>query len=80
MSTMQKRSLHQPDERRVFDKGTVELVALGGVTFGRAILHPGWKWSTCVKPLVKTKSCEAPHLQYHESGRLHVVMDDGTEA
>ena len=79
MSNMQKKNLSQPDEKRVFEKGQVELVRLYGVTFGRATFQPGWKWSTCVKPLVKTKSCEAPHLQYHVSGRFHVVMDDGTE-
>jgi len=32
-----------------------------------------------VKPLANTKSCEAPHFQYHVSGTLHIVMDDGTE-
>ena len=79
MSTMQKKNLLQPDEKRSFDKGQVDLVTLGGATFGRATLQPGWKWSTCVKPLVKTKSCDAAHLQYHVSGRLHVVMDDGSQ-
>ena len=79
MSTMQKKTLLQPDDKRTFDKGLVELVSLGGVTFGRATLQPGWKWSTCVKPLAKTHSCQAPHLQYHVSGRLHVVMDDGSK-
>lgn len=80
MSKMQKRNLLRPDERRTFDKGQLELASLGGVTFGRGTFQPGWKWSTSVKPLVKTKSCEAPHLQYHVSGALHVVMDDGSEA
>jgi hypothetical protein len=80
MNKMQKKSLSLPDETRRFDKGQVQLVSLGGVTFGRATLLPGWKWSTCVQPLVKTKTCEAPHLQYHVAGRLHTVMDDGTEA
>ena len=79
MGSMQKKDLSRPDEKRTFDKGQVELVSLGGVTFGRATLQPGWKWSTCVKPLAKTKSCEAPHLQYLVSGRMHVVMDDGSE-
>jgi hypothetical protein len=79
MSTMQKKTLLQPDDKRTFDKGLVELVSLGGVTFGRATLQPGWKWSTCVKPLAKTHSCQAPHLQYHVSGRLAVVMDDGSK-
>jgi quercetin dioxygenase-like cupin family protein len=32
-----------------------------------------------VQPIAKTKSCEAPHFQYHVSGTLRVKMDDGTE-
>src|ERR1017187_2518564 len=80
MNKMHKKNLSHPDERRTFDKGQLELVSLGGILFGRGTFQPGWKWSTSVKPLVKTKSCEAPHLQYHVSGRLHVVMDDGSEA
>ena len=77
---MQKKSLARPDETRSFDKGKVELVTVNDVTFGRATLQPGWRWSTCVKPLAQTHSCEAAHLQYHISGRLHVMMDDGSEA
>ena len=80
MAQMQSKNLAQADEVRSFDKGKLELVTLGGVTFGRATLQPGWKWSTCVKPLVNTKSCEAAHLEYHVSGRLGVVMDDGSTA
>lgn len=30
-------------------------------------------------PLVKTGSCQASHTQYLISGRIKVVMDDGTE-
>ncbi len=79
MAKMEKRNLSQPDETRSFDKGKLELVTVGGVAFGRATLQPGGKWSTSEKPLVKTKSCEAPHVQYHVTCRLHVLMDDGTE-
>jgi len=77
--TIVRKNLSQSDEKRTFDRGLLELVKLGGVTFGRARFQPGWRWSTSVKPLVNTKSCEIPHLQYHVSGKLHVVMDDGTE-
>ncbi len=76
---MQKKNMLMPDEIREFDKGKVELVTIGDITLARITLYPGWKWSTCVKPLANTKSCEVPHLQYHISGWLHVVMDDGTE-
>jgi hypothetical protein len=79
MSKMQKANMSQPHEKRPFEKGQLELISMGGLTFGRATFHPGWKWSTCVKPIAKTKSCEAPHLACFVSGRLHVVMDDGSE-
>src|SRR5687768_6014399 len=69
----------KPDEVRTFPKGRIELVKVGGATIGRAIFEPGWKWSTSVMPLAKTKSCEAPHFQYHVYGTLMVKMDDGTE-
>jgi hypothetical protein len=73
------KSFKKPDEVRTFPKGKLELVNVGGAVIGRATLEPGWKWSTSVQPLVNTKSCEAPHFQYHVSGTLKVVMDDGTE-
>ncbi len=76
---MQKKNLTHPDQRREFPQGHIETVALNGVTFGRARLQPGWRWSEALKPIVKTDSCQATHLQYHVSGRLHVVMDDGAE-
>jgi hypothetical protein len=73
------KSFNDPVEVRTFPKGRVELIKIGGSTIGRAIFEPGWKWSTSVQPLVKTKSCEAPHFQYHVSGTLKVLMDDGKE-
>lgn len=79
MSRMQKKSLGSPDETREFPHGRVELVSVNGVTFGRGTLQPGWRWSTSVKPLAKTASCQASHLQYHVAGRLGVRMDDGSE-
>jgi len=47
---------------------------------GRGTFEPGWKWSECVKPLAGTDSCQAAHTGYVVSGRMHVVMDDGSEA
>jgi len=79
MKSMEKKSINSPEETRRFPKGKVELVTVGGVTFGRATFEPGWKWSDHVQPIVRTKSCEAPHTQFHLSGRLRVRMDNGTE-
>ena len=79
MVRIEGKSLNNPDEVRTFDKGKLELISIGGRTVGRATFQPGWRWSQSVKPLVNTKSCEAPHFQYHVSGTLRVRMDDGTE-
>jgi len=76
---IETKSFDKPDEVRTFDKGKVEIINVGGRTIGRATFQPGWKWSESVKPLVKTKSCEASHFQYHVSGVLRVKMDDGEE-
>src|SRR5919106_5291950 len=73
------KSFSKPEEVRNFPNGKVKLVKVGGAMIGRAVFEPGWKWSTSVQPLVKTKSCEAPHYQYHVSGTLKVAMDDGSE-
>ena len=77
--SIQKKTLNAPDEVRTFDRGNVELATVGTVTFGRARFEPGWKWSESVKPIVKTDYCEAPHIQYHVSGRLRIRMADGSE-
>ena len=79
MEKAEIKTFAKPDEVREFPKGRLELIKIGGATIGRAVFQPGWKWSTSVQPLVNTKSCEAPHFQYHVSGVLKVVMDDGAE-
>ena len=73
------KSFGAPDEVRTFPKGRLELVTIGGATVGRATLEPGWRWKESVQPLAQTRSCEAPHFQFHVAGTIHVVMDDGTE-
>ena len=72
------KNFSKPDEVREFPKGKLELVKIGNATIGKATFQPGWKWSTSLQPLVNTKTCEAPHFQYHVSGVLAVKMDDGT--
>ena len=79
MATAELKSFGKPDEVREFPKGRLELLKIGGATVCRATFEPGWRWATSVQPLAKTKSCEAPHFQYHVAGVLKIRMDDGTE-
>ena len=79
MAKAELKSFGKADEVREFPKGRLELVQVGGATIGRADFEPGWRWASSVQPLVKTKSCEAPHFPYHVCRVLRIRMDDGTE-
>jgi hypothetical protein len=77
---MQKKNLDfASDKTLTFEKGKVEIAKVGDTNIARAYFEPGWSWDKCVKPFVKTDSCQLPHTQYVISGRLKVAMDDGTE-
>jgi quercetin dioxygenase-like cupin family protein len=82
MAGMKKMSLDAPEETRPFEdgKGKLELVNVDTGPVGRATFESGWRWSKHVKPIAGTDSCQAAHLGYYISGRMHVVMDDGEEA
>ena len=73
------KTFAKPDEVREFPRGRLEILRIGHGEVGRLVLQPGWRWSEHVKPIANTHSCEAPHFQYHLSGVLHVVNDDGSE-
>jgi hypothetical protein len=77
---LEAKNLDQPEDKRSFEHGEVLMVRVGGSTIGRAVFRPGWRWSTDVKPLVGTSSCELAHTAVVISGRMRVRMNDGTEA
>ena len=54
-------------------------MTIGGLTFARETLEPGWRWSSHVKPIVGGESCQRRHIKIFVSGRQRIRMDDGTE-
>lgn len=80
MAGLVAKGFGSPDETRVFaGKGKIEIINVGGVTAGKGVFEPGWRWSVNVKPIAKTDSCQAAHAGYVLSGRMKIVMDDGQE-
>jgi hypothetical protein len=77
MAGVEGRSFDDADETRTPDKTTIDVVRLGAVSTARFRFEPGWKWS---EPVVGTDSCQVRHVGVVESGQMHVVHDDGTEA
>jgi mannose-6-phosphate isomerase-like protein (cupin superfamily) len=73
------KNMGTPDETRKFGHGMMQVVNIAGGTVGRATFEPGWKWSNDVKPVAKTELCEAPHFMYQISGKMKIVMKDGSE-
>jgi hypothetical protein len=77
---MYLKNIDKPDESRNLPMTKIDVVNLNGETVMRATFQPGWKWSECVKPTAGTDSCQVPHLNYIISGKMMVVMDDGTKS
>ena len=74
-------SFDKPDEVRQGKNWRLELVNLAGdAQIGRLTIQPGFRWTEHVKPVAGTDLCLAPHQQYHFSGRIHVVLENGSEA
>lgn len=73
------RSFDTPDETRLFEKGRLEIVRIGGMVLGRASYEPGWRWSEHVSPIAGTPLCEVEHVGMVLSGRAMAAMNDGTE-
>lgn len=71
------RRFDDPDEVRTFDKGTFEIVYIGGLTIGRATYEPGWKWSEHVGPRLQKASCDVEHVGIVISGCATAAMPDG---
>ena len=81
MAGLDIKKMDTPDEKRQFvDKGHANFVDLDGTAVLKGTFEPGWRWSEHVKPIAQTDSCQAPHLLYVLSGRMKIVMEDGTEA
>jgi len=71
------KRFEQPDESRFFEKGKFELVHIGGMTIGRAVYEPGWKWSEHVGRKIGAKSCDVEHVGMVIAGCATAAMDDG---
>ena len=76
---LEKRSFDSPDSVRPFEKSKIMKSKLGDYVFMISEFEPGWKWSEHVKGFARTPSCQVPHVGVMLSGRLHFLMDDGTE-
>ncbi len=72
------RRFESPDEVRVMTKGKFEVVHIGGLTIGRAIYEPGWRWSEHVGPAVGASRCSVAHVGLVVSGTATAALEDGS--
>jgi len=81
MAQLEQKRFDSPDETRMFtdQMGHLDLVTVGGTQIGRGVFAPGWRWSSHVKPIAGTDSCQAAHTGIVTHGRMVVRMDDGGE-
>jgi class 3 adenylate cyclase len=74
---VERKTFADPDETRRFPHGIGTFVSIGSLALGRAVLEPGWRWSTDIKPLVGTELCELHHLHVLVAGRMAFQTEAG---
>lgn len=71
------RRFETPDEVREMPNGRFEIVRIGGLTIGRAIYQPGWKWSIDVGRATGAERCSVEHIGLVLTGTATAAFEDG---
>jgi hypothetical protein len=80
MAQFERKNFGRPDETRPFEgHGKTDVVFVDERPVARAVFEPGWRWSRDIKPIAGTEMCEVAHFGYCVSGRMRVMMPDGSE-
>ncbi|HSL30817.1 MAG TPA: adenylate/guanylate cyclase domain-containing protein [Anaerolineales bacterium] len=79
MGELQSKRFDEPDEFISHPRLQGQIVLLGETYVGRYIHHPGWRWSTDMKPLVGTPSCQYHHQGVVVSGYMQVTTAEGAQ-
>jgi class 3 adenylate cyclase len=72
--------LAEPDELIEIEKLRSAMINRGGLTVSYDVHQPGWRWSTHIRPLVKTEWCEVHHAGVVLRGRMRFRLADGSES
>jgi class 3 adenylate cyclase len=78
MAEARAKNLEQPDQTIELPLFTAKIVEVGDFTVGYVVYQPGWRWSTHVQPSVGGEWCQARHVGVVLSGRVAVLLQDGT--
>src|ERR1051325_5875768 len=76
MTTPLVAPMHGTDHRELGGL-SLDIGKAGGCRIKRVIYPPGFRWSTHMKPVVKTDYCMHAHAGFLAQGRVHVEYDDG---
>jgi hypothetical protein len=78
MASLEKKALSAPDRTLEYEKTRGDIVDLEGMTVGRYVYQPGWRWVDILAPVVGTEICQVEHYGYALKGSLRVRHNDGT--
>ena len=74
------RTFAEPDELIELESVRSAMINRGGIAVALDIHQPGWRWSTHIRPLVRTEWCEVRHVGVLLRGRLRIRLQDGSES
>ena len=69
----------EPDDLIELETARSAMITRSGITVSLDIHDPRLRWSTHIRPLVKTDWCEVHHVGVVLRGRMNFLLSDGTE-
>jgi len=78
MASFQKKRFEKPDETKSLPKARVDVARVSDLTLTRTTYMPGWKWSSDMKSIAGTNSCQKHHVGYCLSGHMAGRLDNGS--
>ena len=72
MLVLQKKNFKKPDETQTPPNARIENIKIGDMAVSKQTYQPGWQWSTHIKSLAGTGSCQAHYFGVWASGRMRV--------
>lgn len=80
MNQIISKRFEKPDETLSFPNFNAQIIILGETFVAKVVQQPGWRWSKDTKPRVGTPSCQFHHQGILISGRMQLILDNGTES
>lgn len=75
----ERQNFDAPEDTMEFPNGHADVVNVGGTKVLRVTFEPGFRWTKDMAEVAGTEVCQLRHVFHVLSGRMGLVLPDGSE-